>query len=76
MSRRHVIALFLITLGVRCAYQALVVYFGGSGVVATELGLALARRGFEVHFIASRLPFMVYSMLSLSIICPGPCLYI
>jgi L-malate glycosyltransferase len=25
--------------------------------VATELGLALARRGFEVHFIASRLPF-------------------
>jgi N-acetyl-alpha-D-glucosaminyl L-malate synthase BshA len=26
-------------------------------VVATELGLALARRGFEVHFIAHRLPF-------------------
>jgi N-acetyl-alpha-D-glucosaminyl L-malate synthase BshA len=25
--------------------------------VATELGLALARRGFEVHFIAHRLPF-------------------
>lgn len=34
-------------------------HFGGSGVVATELGLALARRGFEVHFIASRLPFRV-----------------
>ena len=32
-------------------------HFGGSGVVATELGMALARRGFEVHFIASRLPF-------------------
>jgi N-acetyl-alpha-D-glucosaminyl L-malate synthase BshA len=32
-------------------------HFGGSGVVATELGLALAKRGFEVHFIASRLPF-------------------
>lgn len=32
-------------------------HFGGSGVVATELGLALARRGFQVHFIASRLPF-------------------
>ncbi|HET7224347.1 MAG TPA: N-acetyl-alpha-D-glucosaminyl L-malate synthase BshA, partial [Candidatus Eisenbacteria bacterium] len=32
-------------------------HFGGSGVVATELGLALARRGFEVHFIAQRLPF-------------------
>ena len=32
-------------------------HFGGSGVVATELVLALARRGFEVHFIANRLPF-------------------
>jgi L-malate glycosyltransferase len=32
-------------------------HFGGSGVVATELGLALAQRGFEVHFIAHRLPF-------------------
>ena len=25
--------------------------FGGSGVVATELGLELARRGHEIHFI-------------------------
>jgi len=32
-------------------------HFGGSGVVATELGLALAKRGFEIHFIAHRLPF-------------------
>jgi N-acetyl-alpha-D-glucosaminyl L-malate synthase BshA len=32
-------------------------HFGGSGVVATELGLALAKRGWEVHFIAHRLPF-------------------
>jgi len=32
-------------------------HFGGSGVVATELGLALARRGYEIHFIASQLPF-------------------
>jgi N-acetyl-alpha-D-glucosaminyl L-malate synthase BshA len=32
-------------------------HFGGSGVVATELGLELARRGWEVHFIAHRLPF-------------------
>jgi N-acetyl-alpha-D-glucosaminyl L-malate synthase BshA len=32
-------------------------HFGGSGVVATELGLALAQRGYEVHFIAHRLPF-------------------
>jgi len=32
-------------------------HFGGSGVVATELGLALAQRGYEIHFIAHRLPF-------------------
>jgi L-malate glycosyltransferase len=32
-------------------------HFGGSGVVATELGLGLARRGWEVHFIAHHLPF-------------------
>jgi len=32
-------------------------HFGGSGVGATELGLELARRGWEVHFIAHRLPF-------------------
>ena len=25
--------------------------FGGSGVVATELGIALANRGHEIHFI-------------------------
>ncbi len=30
--------------------------FGGSGVVATELGKALAARGHEVHFIAYALP--------------------
>src|SRR5580765_1407282 len=29
---------------------------GGSGVVATELGIALADRGDEVHFISYRLP--------------------
>jgi N-acetyl-alpha-D-glucosaminyl L-malate synthase BshA len=32
-------------------------HFGGSGVVASELGRELARRGHEVHLIASRLPF-------------------
>jgi N-acetyl-alpha-D-glucosaminyl L-malate synthase BshA len=31
--------------------------YGGSGVVATELGMELAERGHEVHFIASSLPF-------------------
>lgn len=30
---------------------------GGSGVVATELGKHLARRGHEVHFISSEVPF-------------------
>jgi L-malate glycosyltransferase len=30
--------------------------FGGSGVVATELGLALANRGDEVHFISYAMP--------------------
>lgn len=30
---------------------------GGSGVVATELGLYLARRGHIVHFVADRVPF-------------------
>ncbi|MCB2205860.1 N-acetyl-alpha-D-glucosaminyl L-malate synthase BshA [bacterium] len=31
--------------------------FGGSGVVATELGLALADRGHEVHFVTYDRPF-------------------
>ena len=30
--------------------------FGGSGVVATELGMELARLGYEVHFISYALP--------------------
>ncbi|TXB61756.1 N-acetyl-alpha-D-glucosaminyl L-malate synthase BshA [Phaeodactylibacter luteus] len=30
--------------------------YGGSGVVATELGLGLARRGHEVHFITYKRP--------------------
>ena len=36
-------------------------HFGGSGVVASELGRELARRGYEVHLIASRLPFRLRS---------------
>lgn len=31
--------------------------YGGSGVVATELGKALARRGYQVHFITYALPW-------------------
>ena len=30
--------------------------FGGSGVVATELGLALAQQGNEIHFITYKQP--------------------
>ena len=30
--------------------------FGGSGVVATELGKSLAKQGHEVHFITYNLP--------------------
>ena len=31
--------------------------YGGSGVVATELGKALARRGHQIHFISYQMPF-------------------
>ncbi len=31
--------------------------YGGSGVVATELGMELAARGHEVHFVCSAIPF-------------------
>jgi N-acetyl-alpha-D-glucosaminyl L-malate synthase BshA len=31
--------------------------YGGSGVVATELGLALAAKGHQVHFVSHALPF-------------------
>lgn len=30
--------------------------FGGSGVVATELGMALAKKGHEIHFITYNQP--------------------
>jgi N-acetyl-alpha-D-glucosaminyl L-malate synthase BshA len=35
--------------------------YGGSGAVATELGIALARRGHEVHFITYKQPFRLPS---------------
>ncbi len=35
--------------------------YGGSGAVATELGIALAARGHEVHFITYRQPFRLPS---------------
>lgn len=30
--------------------------YGGSGIVATELGMALAEKGYEAHFISNNLP--------------------
>lgn len=35
--------------------------YGGSGVVATELGKALARRGHKIHFITYKQPFRLVS---------------
>jgi L-malate glycosyltransferase len=35
---------------------------GGSGVVATELGILLAERGHEIHFISSGIPFRLKKM--------------
>ncbi|HUF65478.1 MAG TPA: N-acetyl-alpha-D-glucosaminyl L-malate synthase BshA [Gemmatimonadaceae bacterium] len=37
--------------------------YGGSGAVATELGMALAERGHEVHFITYRQPFRLPAFL-------------
>ena len=36
--------------------------FGGSGVVATELGIALGKKGHEVHFITSKQPVRLNSL--------------
>ena len=37
--------------------------YGGSGAVATELGIALAQRGHEIHFITYKQPFRLPSFL-------------
>jgi len=37
--------------------------YGGSGAVATELGIALAERGHEVHFITYKQPFRLPQFL-------------
>jgi len=37
--------------------------YGGSGAIATELGIALAARGHEVHFITYRQPFRLPAFL-------------
>ncbi|MEM6647052.1 MAG: N-acetyl-alpha-D-glucosaminyl L-malate synthase BshA [Bacteroidota bacterium] len=41
--------------------------YGGSGVVATELGKALAARGHSVHFIAYSMPFRLTDHLTQNI---------
>lgn len=45
-----------LAVGVLCHSTA-----GGSSVVATEVGLALARRGHRVHFVSTALPFRLAS---------------
>ena len=37
--------------------------YGGSGAVATELGIALAQRGHEIHFITYQQPFRLPAFL-------------
>ena len=37
--------------------------YGGSGVIATELGIALAKRGHQIHFISYALPFRLTSFV-------------
>ncbi|HEY8175036.1 MAG TPA: N-acetyl-alpha-D-glucosaminyl L-malate synthase BshA [Gemmatimonadaceae bacterium] len=37
--------------------------YGGSGAVATELGIALAQRGHEVHFVTYKQPFRLPTFL-------------
>lgn len=37
--------------------------YGGSGAMATELGIALAHRGHEIHFITYRQPFRLPAFL-------------
>ncbi|MDN6837379.1 MAG: N-acetyl-alpha-D-glucosaminyl L-malate synthase BshA [Staphylococcus equorum] len=32
---------------------------GGSGIIATELGIKLAERGHDIHFITSKIPFRI-----------------
>lgn len=41
-----------LSIGISCFTSA-----GGSGVVATELGIALAKRGHNVHFVTEQMPF-------------------
>src|SRR4051812_15143812 len=55
-ARRHGTA--RVKIGITC-YPT----YGGSGALATELGIALARRGHEIHFITYQQPFRLPSFL-------------
>ncbi len=57
-GRRTVVEGAYVKIGITC-YPT----YGGSGAVATELGIALARRGHEIHFITYRQPFRLPSFL-------------
>jgi glycosyltransferase involved in cell wall biosynthesis len=39
--------------------------FGGSGVVATELGLYLSKKGHEIHFITYKQPVRIQNLTPL-----------
>jgi N-acetyl-alpha-D-glucosaminyl L-malate synthase BshA len=45
----------VISIGITCFPT-----FGGSGLIATEIGLAMARRGHRVHFVARDLPVRLH----------------
>ena len=60
MSEQILCRKYIIILGTEKNYKiGIVCYptYGGSGVVATELGIALAEKGHEVHFISYSQPF-------------------
>ena len=38
---------------------------GGSGIIATELGIKMAERGHDVHFITSNIPFRIRKPLTI-----------
>mgnify|MGYP003250285913 FL=1 len=44
----------LMKIGITC-YPSM----GGSGIIATELGIKLAERGHDIHFITSNIPFRI-----------------
>src|SRR5438046_7442512 len=56
--RERVVGESSVKIGITC-YPT----YGGSGAVATELGIALAARGHEVHFVTYKQPFRLPTFL-------------